>query len=209
MKNKIIGIFICILFIGTVLPVSGKLTRIDNPYFDTLDNKYLIPNDGDYGVKGGYKSRIDILSPDGNEYTCIMFCKNHEKTLEWISEIEELGFEKAWLNNFIELTTFFILPGTVFFFGLNDFREHYIDIFIILRHREEFTVFLNNYDELNGNGIITYLWLKATINRPFDFKSQPDNSWIEDSWILDDTSQYVPNPEIWGELGLWYFEIPS
>lgn len=34
------------------------------------------------------------------------------------------------------------------------------------------------------------------INKPIDFKSQPDNTWIENSWILDDNGKYIPNPEI-------------
>ena len=151
---------------------------------------------------------IDIPAPDGNNYTCIMFCNNHEQTLEWISLIDESGFEKAWLENFIKLTTFFILPGTILFFGLCDFRNWYSELFIKLRYRDEFLDFLNDYDELNDSGMITYLWLAGITNRPIDFKSQPDNSWIEDSWILDDSGVFIPNPEIWGELFFWYFEIP-
>ena len=48
--------------------------------------------------------------------------------------------------------------------------------------------------------MITYKWLAGVINKPIDFKSQPDDTWIENSWILDDNGKYIPNPEIWDEL---------
>ena len=159
------------------------------------------------GINGDFKSKIAINSPDGNGYRCIMFCYNHKLTLDWISEIEELGFEKAWRNKLMELTILLFLPGTLIYFALNDFRAWYFDLFLRLRYKNDFLDFLSNYDQINGNGMITYLWLKTTIKRPVDFKPQPDNSWIEESWILDE-SKYIPNPEIWEEANFWYFDPP-
>ena len=211
-KGLVVGIIVCMLLIGTVLPVSGALTQTEIAKSETIDKKSLISNNKNIGIKGGYKSMMDIPSPDGNNYTCIMLCNNHEQTLEWIYLIDELGFEKAGLRNFIKLITFFILPGTIFFFGLLDFRDRYAELFIKLTYRDEFLDFLNNYDEINGSGMITYLWLAGAgltwTNRFVDFKSQPDNSWIEDSWILDDVGVFIPNPEIWVEPFFWYFDFP-
>ena len=207
MKKKLLGILICMLLIATVLPVSGTLTQSEFVKSKTIDKKSLITNYENIGVIGGFKSLIDIPSPDGTNYTCIMFCNSHEQTLQWINLIDDLGFEKAWLRFLIKLTTFFILPGTVFLYGLNDFREGYLDLIIKLRYRDKFLDLLNNYDEINGSGMITYLWLAGLTNRPIDFKSQPDNSWIENSWILDDGS-FIPNPEIWYEGFFWYFDFP-
>lgn len=194
MKRKIIGLFFLMFLITSTLPVSATISR----------EKIVSEN---IGINGGYKSKITINSPDGSDYRCIMFCTNHESTLDWISQIEEVGFEKVWAGKFIDLTTFLIFPGTVLYFGLNDFRERYLDLFLKLRCKDEFLEFLNNYDSINGKGMITYLWLKTAINRPVDFKSQPDDSWIEESWILDN-GNYIPNPEIWDEPFLWYFELP-
>jgi len=207
MKKKIIGILVCMLLIGTVLPVSGTLTQTEIAKSEIKEKKFLVSNNENIGIRGGYKSLMNIPSPDEKSYVCIMFCNNHEQTLEWISLIDELGFENACLKKFIELTTFFIIPGTIFFFGLNDFREWYSELFIKLIYRGEFLDFLNNYDEINGSGMITYLWLSGLTNRLIDFKSQPDNSWIEDSWILDDGA-FIPNPEIWDESFFWYFDFP-
>ena len=207
MKKKIVGIFVCMLLIGTVLPVSGTLTQTEIAKSEIREKKLLVSNNENIGIRGGYKSLMDVPSPDGNSYVCIMFCNNHEQTLEWISLIDELGFENAWLKKFIELTTFFIIPGTILFFGLLDFREWYSELFIKLSYRDEFLDFLNNYDEINGSGMITYLWLVGLRNRLIDFKSQPDNSWMEDSWILDDGA-FIPNPEIWYEGFFWYFDFP-
>jgi hypothetical protein len=173
-----------------------------------IDKKLSLSNNENVGIRGGYKSLIDIPSPDGNSHRCIMFCNNHKQTLDWISSIDEIGFEKAWQKNLIKLTIFFIIPGTVFWFGLNDFRESYTDLFIKLMYRDEFLDFLNTYDKINGSCMITYLWLAGLVRRPIDFKSQPDNSWIEDSWILDN-SEFIPNPEIWEEPFLWYFNFPT
>jgi hypothetical protein len=200
MKKKLIGIFVCMLLIATVLSVSGASTQTLIAKSEKIDMKFLLSNYEDTGIKGGYRSLIDIPSPDGNNYSCIMYCNNHEQTLEWISLIDESGFEKAWLKQFIKLTTFFILPGTILLFGLDDFRHWYFELSIKLKHRDEFLDFLNNYDELNGSGMITYKWLAGVINKPIDFKSQPDDTWIENSWILDDNGKYIPNPEIWDEL---------
>jgi hypothetical protein len=196
-RKKIFGIVICMLLIITVLPVSG-----------TLNQKSLLSYDKAIGIKGAYKSLIKIPSPDGNNYTCIMFCDNHQQTLEWISLINKSGFEKAWRENFVKLTIFFFLPGTIFYFGLDDFRNWYADLVIKLRYRNEFVDILNTYDTVNGSGMITYLWLTGTIKRPVDFKTQPDNSWMEDSWVLDDTGKFVPNPEIWRNDFFWYFDFP-
>ncbi|UCD14201.1 MAG: hypothetical protein JSW60_01965 [Thermoplasmatales archaeon] len=207
MKKKIIGILFCMLLMSYALPVSGTSSQSIISNAETSYKNSLISYYEDIGISGGYKSMIDISSPEGKNYTCIMFCNNHEQTLDWIYNIDEFGFEKAWFNNLIKLTIFYIMPGTVLWFGLHQFREWYSDLFIKLRYKDDFLDFLNNYDEINGTGMITYSWLSGFTNRPIDFKSQPDNSWIEDSWILDEGG-FIPNPEIWGELFFWYFEIP-
>jgi hypothetical protein len=195
MNRKIIGLVCCMLLISTILPISATVSK----------EKVVSEN---IGINGGYKSKLAINSPDGKQYRCIMFCYNHEYTINWISQIEELGFEKAWKSKIKELTLFLILPVTILYFGTNDFRERYLDLFLKLRYKDEFVNFLEDYDQENGNGMITYLWLKVTNKRPVDFKSQPDNSWIEESWILDDGS-YIPNPEIWDEPFLWYVDLPT
>jgi hypothetical protein len=197
MKNKLLGIFVCMLVIITVLPISALAAH------RPLESKVEA-----IGVKESYKSVVDIPSPDNQSYPCIMFCENHEQVLKWISLINESGFEKAWQKKFLELTIFFILPGTKIIFGLLEFRIWYSELFYKLKHKNEFLNFLNTYDTVNGSGMITYLWLSGKINRPVDFKAQPDNSWIENSWVIDDGGEYIPNPEIWGKLYFWYFTIP-
>jgi hypothetical protein len=197
-KKEILGIVICILLVITVLPVSA-----------TSHQKFIQSNDNAIGTKWNYKSLKDIPSPDGNNYRCIMFCDDHEQTLKWISLINESGFKNAWQKKFIELTIFFTLPGTILLFGLADFRNWYAELFIKLRYKNEFSDFLTTYDIVNGSGMITYLWLSGMTNRPVDFKAQPDNSWVEDSWILDPNNAYIPNPEIWREEPFfWFFDLP-
>ena len=159
------------------------------------------------GTNGDYKSKIAINSPDGNDYRCIMFCYNHKYTMDWVSKIEELGFEKAWRAKLMDLIILLILPGTLIYFALDDFRALYLDLFLRLRNKDDFLDFISSYDKINGSGMITYLWLKTAIKRPVDFKPQPDNSWVEESWILDD-GKYIPNPEIWEEPYFWYFDLP-
>ena len=193
MKKVIFCVLVCMLLLLTVLPVSA--TRNQSPI--TLNATAI-------GISTDYKSMIDISSPDGNVHHCIMFCKNHEQVLDWISSINEFGFQKAWLKKFLELTIVFMLPGTVFLFGLSHFRNAYAELSIHLKYKDEFLNFLNSYDIENASGMITYLWLSGNINRPVDFKTQPDNTWIEDSWILDDGA-YIPNPEIWFEAFFWHF----
>jgi hypothetical protein len=137
-----------------------------------------------------------------------MFCENHEQTLEWISLINASGFEKAWQKKFIELTIFFLLPGTVLLYGLDDFRNWYAGLIIKSRHRAEFLSFLQGYDTVNGNGMISYLWLSGGLIRPVDFQVQPDYTWVDDSWVLDNSGAYIPNAEVWGTLYFWYFDFP-
>lgn len=197
MKKKILGIIIGMLLIITVLPVTA-----------TVNQKSLISDDIAIGAKGAYKSRIEISSPDGNEYRCIMFCDNHEQVLDWISLINESGFQKTWQKKFMELTIFFLLPGTVLLFGLGDFHNWFAGLFAKLRYQNEFINFLNTYDAVNGSDMITYLWLSGMTNQPVDFKAQPDNSWVENSWILDN-GEYVPNSEIWGDATFWYIDLPG
>jgi hypothetical protein len=194
--SKILILGIIILLVGVaVQPSMGKLQPEEKVKF------------GNIGINGDYKSKMEINSPDGNDYRCIMFCYNHKLTLDWISEIEEFGFEKAWRNKLIELIILLFIPGTLIYFALNDFRAFYLELFLRLRNKDDFLDSLNNYDQINGSGMITYLWLKTTIKRPVDFKPQPDNSWIEESWILDN-GEYIPNPEIWGKPSFWYLDLP-
>ncbi|KYK26610.1 hypothetical protein AYK20_03550 [Thermoplasmatales archaeon SG8-52-1] len=190
MKRKIIGFFIFLILIGTITHTVIAKT-----------NKDLISlNNENAGIIGGYRSIIDISSPDGNSFPCIMYCINHKKTIEWITQIDDYGFEKAWVKQFTKLNTFFIIPGTILFFGLDDFTHWYSDLFIKLRYKEEFLNFINYYDKDTGSGMITYKWISGIFNKPIDFKSQPDNTWLDNSWILDDYGKYIPNPEIWHEL---------
>jgi hypothetical protein len=67
---------------------------------------------------------------------------------------------------------------------------------------------LNNYDEQSGSGMIIYLWLSGLTNRQIDFKPQPDNTWIDNSWIFDNGGVFIPNPEIWYEPFSWFFDFP-
>jgi hypothetical protein len=196
MKKEICGIIMCVLLIITVFPVSAR-----------LDQKSFQCNENVIGEKWAYKSLVDVPSPDGDSYRCIMFCDNHEQTLNWISLINETGFQKAWQKKFLELTIFFMLPGTILFFGLGDFRNWYVEILLKLKYQDELLNFFDTYDTMNGSGMITYLWLTGKTNRPVDFKAQPDNSLIENSWILDN-SEYIPNPEIWYKAFFWYFDMP-
>jgi hypothetical protein len=197
MKKKIFGICLCMLLILTVLPVSA-----------TSDQRSIQSDESAIGTSSNYKRRSEILSPDGNSYRCIMFCGNHEKTLKWISLIDESGFQKAWQKKFLELTIFFMLPGSVILFGLCDFRNWYMELFTQLKYKDDFVNFLETYDTINGSGMITYLWLTGETNRPVDFKAQPDNSWVENSWVLDN-GEYIPNSEIWDEgVFFWYFDFP-
>ena len=75
----------------------------------------------------------------------------------------------------------------------------YLSLFIKHRHKTDFLNCLNNYDELNDTGIITYEWTSELIDKGYDFKSQPDNSWIENSWVLNENDVFIPNPEIWNK----------
>jgi len=196
MKKGIFCVLVCMLLIITVQPISA-----------TSNQKSYLSNDRTIGTKWNYKSLVDIPSPDGNSYRCIMFCDDHEQALQWISLINESGFEKAWQKKFMELTIFFILPGTILLFGLDDFRNWYAELVVKLQYKNEFLSLLDTYDTINGSGIITYLWLSGTTKRPVDFKAQPDNTWVENSWILDG-GVYIPNPEIWTDGFLWYFDFP-
>jgi len=207
MRRKMIGIFVFMLLISSVLSVSGTFEKKAIVKSVIKDKMSLISNNDAIGIFEEYKSSVDIPSPDNNSYTCIMFCNNHKQILDWISLVEELGFQKAWQKKFMSLTIFFIIPGTKFLFGLGDFRNWYSSLFVKLIYKDKFLDFLNNYDKLNGSGMITYLWFKGKTNRIVDFKAQPDNTWIDDSWILDG-SKYIPNPEIWAELFFWYFDFP-
>ena len=207
MKIKFIGILICFLLISSILSISGTVAQNTITKVENIDKISFISNKKETGITGQYKSLNNIPSPDGKSYRCIMFCYNHKQTLDWISLINESGFEKAWKNKLMELTILLFLPGTLIYFASDDFRSWYLDLFLRLRNKDDFLDFLSNYDQINGNGMITYLWLKTSIKRPVDFKSQPDNSWIEESWILDD-GKYIPNSEIWSELFFWYFDLP-
>ena len=199
MKKGLFCVLVCMLMVITVLPVSATLPRQSHLFIDS-----------DIGTKWNYKSKVDILSPDGNSYRCIMFCDDHEQTLEWISLINESGFEKAWQKKFIELTIFFCIPGTILFFGLEGFRNWYTELLVKTQYKDAFLDFLNTYDTVNGSGIITYIWLSEISNRPTDFKAQPDDTWLENSWILDNSGAYIPNPELWIENAfLWYFDFPG
>ena len=198
MKKAIFCVLVCMLMIITVLPVSA---------FSTQKSNLLL--DRGIGEKWNYKSLSEIPSPDGNSYRCIMFCDNHEQALQWISLINESGFEKAWQKKFIELTIFFIFPGARLFVGLEGFRNWYAELLIKTQNKNEFLNFLDTYDAENGSGMITYLWLSDVSNRPVDFKAQPDDTWLEDSWILDNSGAYIPNPELWIENAFfWYFDFP-
>ena len=59
-------------------------------------------------------------------------------------------------------------------------------------------VYLEFLDDYNDTGMITYIWFKSATKKLVDFKIQPDNTWIENSWILDN-GNYIPNPDIWYE----------
>jgi hypothetical protein len=196
-RRKILGILVCILLIGTLLPTTGILTKTVIGKSKILEKNSLISNDNDIGTRGIWRSLISIPSPDGNNYSCMMYCNDHTQTLEWISLVDQLGFEKAWQQQIKKLTILLILPGTIILFGLDDFLLWYSELFLLKRHKVEFLDFLNNYDELNGSGMITYTWKSGLTNKASDFKSQPDNSWIKNSWILDDNGDFIPNPEIW------------
>jgi len=197
MRKKIVGLMMCLLLMCTVF--SAAVTAQQNS---------VIMTTGTGGVKGVYKSVNVVPSPDGKSYRCLMFCENHMQTLQWISLINTSGFEKAWQKKFMEITFVLLLPGSVFLFGLNDFRIWYMQLALKVQYRTEFVSFLQGYDTVNGSGMITYLWLSGTLNRPVDFQAQPDDSWINDSWILDDTGAYIPNPEVWGWAFFWYFDVP-
>jgi hypothetical protein len=198
-KKGIICMFICMLMIVTVFPLSATLTP----------KSHVLLDRSSIGTKWNYKSMVEIPSPNGNSYRCIMFCDDHQQTLQWISLINESGFEKAWQKKFIELTIFFCIPGTILFFGLADFRNWYSELLVKTQHKDAFLDFLDTYDIENGSGMITYIWLSGISNRPVDFKAQPDNTWIENSWILDNSDEFIPNPELWIENDfLWYFDFP-
>jgi hypothetical protein len=137
-----------------------------------------------------------------------MFCHNNNQTLDWVTLVGASGFTKAWQTKFARVTLLFLLPGSILLFGLNDFRNWYTELFLELRYKTEFETFLQTYDTVNGTGMITYLWLSGTAHRPTDFQAQPDNTWIPNSWILDNTGTYIPNPEIWGQLYFWHFDFP-
>jgi hypothetical protein len=190
MKRKIIGIFICLVLIGTATQTIIAKS----------DNNIKSSNYGNNGISGEYLSIIEISSPDDDNYYCIMYCSNHKQTLKWITLIDEFGFEKAWEKQFTKLTKILIIPGTILLFGLAHFFHWYSGLFIKLQHKDEYLDFINSYDRETGSGMITYKWLSGVINKPIDFNAQPDNTWIENSWILDDYGKYIPNPEIWDEL---------
>ena len=195
MNRKIIGILVCMILIGTF--IQTRVTIIGKSKI--LEYNSLILNSDMIGIKGIYRSLMFIASPDGNNYSCSMYCNDHTQTLKWISLIDRLGFEKAWQKQFIKLMVLFILPGSIFLFGLDDFLLWYSGLFIKHRNKDEFLNCLNNYDELNGTGTISYSWSSGLANKQLDFKSQPDNSWIENSWIID-VINYIPNPEIWEKI---------
>jgi len=147
MKIKFISIFICFLLISSVLSISATLAQNNITKTENIDKISFLSINEKIGIRGQCKSSKNIPSPDGDSYRCIMFCNNHDQTLDWISLIEESGFEKAWQKQFIKLTRFIIIPGTVFYYGLDSFRLWFKELFLKLNHRNEFLDFLNNYDK--------------------------------------------------------------
>lgn len=195
MKVKLIGIIVCMLLIGTMLPVNATFLK-------EMKSKAEITNKGSYildlennGVTGVYKSLIDIPAPDGNEYNCLMYCNNHEQVTKWISQIDQGGFDTTWLENIIKLIVFYFTPGSILVFGLDDFFVWFMDLFLLRKHQDKYLEFLDDY---NDTGMITYIWFTSVTKKLVDFKIQPDNTWIENSWILDN-GNYIPNPDIWYE----------
>ncbi len=196
MNPKVLGIAFCMLLMTTVIPMSATATRHTVP----VDTKIV----GNYK---NYKSLAPVPSPDGKSYRVLMFCSDQKQTLEWISRINQSGFDKAWRSEFKKLTVLFMLPFTVIWFGTDDFRNWYATLYLEYRYKTEFQQFLQGYDTVNGSGMITYLWLSGTTHRPVDFEAQPDNTWVTNSWILDN-GIYVPNPAIWKTLDFWHFDFP-
>ena len=197
MKKELIGIFVCMLLIGTTFSVSGTFSQklISEP--EKLNREFIISDNENIGVSGLYGSLDDIPAPDGKKYPCLMYCNNNDQVSKWISQIDESGFDKTWQLNFIKLAILFITPGTIILFGLNDFLIWYMQLLIIKKHRDEYLDFMDNYDELNTSGMVTYIWSVSSTKTLIDFKIQPDDTWIEDSWILDNIDNYIPNPDIW------------
>ena len=74
MKVKLIGIIVCMLLIGTILPVNGAFLKEMNSQPEITDNGSYKPYLENSGVTGVYKSLIDIPAPDGNKYNCLIYC---------------------------------------------------------------------------------------------------------------------------------------
>jgi len=196
MKYKTLEALFCLLLLVTMIPISAGMTPLENPLLEKSK-----------GVQGIYKSLIPIPSPNNSSYRVIMFCVNHKQTLDWITAINQSGFQKAWRQHFLKATFVLMLPFSILLFGLNDFRAWYIMLFIQGIHKTEFQDFLKTYDTVNGSGMITYLWNAGTTDSPVSFHVQPDNALVNNSWILKN-GVYIPNPEIWTMFFLWRINFP-
>jgi len=196
MKTKLIGLVACLLVLLTVAPAEAAVVN------QSAVGKWP-------GVWESYKSISPVLSPDGSSYRAIMLCSNHKQTMVWVTSVNELGFAKAWQKEFMRLTVFFMMPGSVFMFGVMGFRAWYTNLLLIRAHSTEFQTCLQDYDTVNGQGIITYLWLSGGQTQPVDFKGQPDSTWVDNSWILNSHgTSYVPNPDVWASAGFWHLNPP-
>lgn len=196
MNPKVLGVILCMLLMTSVIPASATSIRHTAP----VETKIV----GNYD---NYKSIAPVPSPDGNSYRVLMFCSDQKQTLEWISRINQSGFDSAWRSEFKKVTFVLMFPFSIMWFGTSHFRDWYATLLLERQYKTQFQQFLQSYDTVNGTGMITYLWLSGSAHRPVDFEAQPDNTWVNNSWILKN-GVYVPNPAIWNYLDFWHFDAP-
>jgi len=87
MKKKIIGIFVCMLLIATIIPIS---TANEQPISQSLDDVEIIIYAGHFGKDIGFGISIDILNHKNEDVICcfnttfdFIFRDHWDFTREW------------------------------------------------------------------------------------------------------------------------------
>jgi len=94
MKKAIGILLVLMLALTTVVPISAA-----------VNHKPLGSHANAIDVQEEYKSLIEIPSPDGTSYRCIMFCENHKQTADGGDIIG--GERNVFLNSNVWLVKYF------------------------------------------------------------------------------------------------------
>jgi hypothetical protein len=134
-----------------------------------------------WGINGIFDSRYQIPGPDGNLYSCRMFCFNHNWTTFWGDLIWNMGFMPAFF-------TFGAIMLIVL--GLVNIWLWIIIMDWIWDQWRDIRDFLQLYQ--GQSGTLFYRWFGYLP----EWKYQPDP--VNDRWIYVDGT-WIPNPAIWSQ----------